>query len=64
MTITPTPEWDEWWAEAAKNSQQNSSEPFERRVSVYALYQFNSCDRPTALWASNGRRWQSHRFGV
>ncbi|MEH2444896.1 MAG: TonB-dependent receptor [Nostoc sp.] len=22
------------------------------RVSVYALYQFNSCDRPTALWAS------------
>ncbi|MEH2453579.1 MAG: hypothetical protein V7K20_20475 [Nostoc sp.] len=34
------------------------------RVSVYALYQFNSCDRPTALWASYGRRWQSHRFRV
>ncbi|MBN4006332.1 AraC family transcriptional regulator [Nostoc sp. LPT] len=30
MTITPTiSEWDEWWAEAAKNSQQNPSEPFE-----------------------------------
>ncbi|MEH2273499.1 MAG: AraC family transcriptional regulator [Nostoc sp.] len=29
MTITPTPEWDEWWTEAAKNSPQNLSEPFE-----------------------------------
>ncbi|MEH1843082.1 MAG: AraC family transcriptional regulator [Nostoc sp.] len=29
MTITPIPEWDEWWAEAAKNSLQESSEPFE-----------------------------------
>ncbi|MEH2179623.1 helix-turn-helix domain-containing protein [Nostoc sp.] len=29
MTITPTPEWDEWWVEAAKNSLQNPSEPFE-----------------------------------
>ncbi|MEH2310439.1 MAG: hypothetical protein V7K35_03180 [Nostoc sp.] len=22
------------------------------------------CDRPTALWASYGRRWQSDRFRV
>ncbi|MEH2180230.1 AraC family transcriptional regulator [Nostoc sp.] len=29
MTITPTPEWQEWWAEAAKNSPQNPSQPFE-----------------------------------
>ena len=29
MTITLTPEWQEWWAEAAKNSPQNPSEPFE-----------------------------------
>ncbi|MEH1931242.1 AraC family transcriptional regulator [Nostoc sp.] len=29
MTITHTPEWQEWWAEARENSQQNSLEPFE-----------------------------------
>ncbi|MEH2451486.1 hypothetical protein [Nostoc sp.] len=29
MTITLIPEWQEWWAEAAKNSLQNPSEPFE-----------------------------------
>ncbi|MEH2273503.1 MAG: hypothetical protein V7K40_01385 [Nostoc sp.] len=29
MTITYTPEWQEYWAEAAKNSPQNPSEPFE-----------------------------------
>ncbi|MEH1836447.1 MAG: AraC family transcriptional regulator [Nostoc sp.] len=35
MTITPTiAEWDEWWAEADKNSLQNSSEPFESYCQV------------------------------
>ncbi|MEH2466929.1 hypothetical protein [Nostoc sp.] len=29
MTITLTPEWQEWWAEAAKNSPQNPLKPFE-----------------------------------
>ncbi|MEH2410048.1 hypothetical protein [Nostoc sp.] len=35
MTITPTiSEWQELWAKAAKNSQQNSSEPFESYCQV------------------------------
>ncbi|MEH2253955.1 AraC family transcriptional regulator [Nostoc sp.] len=34
MTITPIPEWDEWQAEAAKNSPQNPSEPFESYYQV------------------------------
>ncbi|MFN6560471.1 MAG: helix-turn-helix domain-containing protein [Nostoc sp. ChiSLP01] len=34
MTITPTPEWQEWWAEARQNSQQNSLEPFESYCQV------------------------------
>ncbi|MEH2253110.1 hypothetical protein [Nostoc sp.] len=33
MTITPTiSDWQELWAETAKNSQQNSSEPFEKEA--------------------------------
>ena len=34
MTITPTPEWDEWWAEAAKNSLQKPSELFKSYCQV------------------------------
>ena len=35
MTITPTrSEWQELWAETAKNSQQNSLKPFESYCQV------------------------------
>ncbi|MEH2250570.1 AraC family transcriptional regulator [Nostoc sp.] len=58
MTITPTPEWQEWWAEARQNSPQNPSEPFEsyyqvprqlgkgyvRNIEVYPQLQLSICD--------------------